>query len=379
MLTPASNSPHEPLLPRVTLLVTQRPRPGLGRLLPTLEALGAPAMTLLATQIGDTLPPPFHLAPQQVVVLATDPPSAAAAWRAGAGLVAGLGSGNQAVAQLAAGAELVLRAPSEIGSGSLLQAYADKFRRLPQAELSASHDAALALFLNLDHLLLPASARPTANRLPSPWHDLLPALAARYPTAVISQRSLRELAACLPEPSVYLAGNHGLQLSGPAYAPASLDATFGWRPVLDAACERLLRLEESFPGCQVIHKDAALSLDLGDLAPAAAVQLRRAVVRTLAGFEGLQVDGDRRRLEIRPALNWDAGTAVDWLLAQMRRAVGPCRAVYLGRCAYDEPAFRAMRRVDGLGVLLDADGRATAASRRLDSVALAAMLETLLR
>ena len=76
MLTPASNSPHDPLLPRVTLLITQRPRPGLGRLLPTLEALGAPAMTMLATQIGDSLPPPFHLAPQQVVVLATDAPSA---------------------------------------------------------------------------------------------------------------------------------------------------------------------------------------------------------------------------------------------------------------------------------------------------------------
>lgn len=379
MLTPASTAPHDPLLPRVTLLVTQRPRPGLGRLLPTLEALGAPAMTMLATQIGDSLPPPFHLAPQQVVVLATDASSAAAAWRAGAGLVAGLGSGSHAAAQLAAGAELVLQAPSEIGSGSLLQAYADKFRCLTEAELSAPDDAALALFLNLDHLLLPAPGVLTRGRLPSVWHDLLAALAARYPTVVISRRSLGELAARIPEPSVYLAGNHGLQLSGPAYAPASLDATFGWRPLLDAACERLSALTARFPGSQVIHKEAALLFDLGELAPAAAVQLRRAVLRTLAGFDGLQVDGDRQQLEIRPALDWDAGAAVDWLLAHMQMAVGPCRAVYLGRCAHDEPAFRAMRRLGGLGVLLDADGQPTAAGRRLDSAALPVMLERLLR
>ncbi|HCZ49224.1 MAG TPA: hypothetical protein DCZ11_09475 [Gammaproteobacteria bacterium] len=95
-------------MPRATLLVTQRPRPGLGRLLPTLETLGAPALSVLAAQLGDGLPPPFHLMPQHVVVLATDAASAAAGWRAGAGLVAGLGSGSQAVAQLAAGAELVL-------------------------------------------------------------------------------------------------------------------------------------------------------------------------------------------------------------------------------------------------------------------------------
>lgn len=378
MLTPAPIRPSDPLLPRVTLLVTQRPRPGLGRLLPTLETLGAPAMTVLAAQIEDSLPPPFHLAPQQVVVLATDAVSAAAAWRAGAGLVAGLGSGSHAAAQLAAGAELVLQTPSEIGSGRLLQAYADKFRRLPDAEPWVPGGDALALFLNLDHLLLPAPGQPGEGRLPSVWHDLLAALAARYPTVVISQRPLDDLVVRLPESSIYLAGNHGLQLRGPAYAPASLDATFGWRPLLDAVNERLTRVTTQFPGSEVMHKDAALSVCLGDRTPEGEAQLRRALLRALGAFDGLQVDGDRQCLHIRPALAWDAGSAVDWLLAHMQQAVGRCRAMYLGRTACDEPAFRAVRRAGGVGILLDADGQPTAAERRLDTTALPAMLERLL-
>lgn len=378
MLTPAPTRPSDPLLPRATLLVTQRPRPGLGRLLPTLETLGAPALTVLATQIEDSLPPPFHLAPQQVVVLATDAVSAAAAWRAGAGLVAGLGSGSHAAAQLAAGAELVLQAPSEIGSGRLLQAYADKFRRLPDAELSAREDEALALFLNLDHLLLPSPVRAAEGRLPSVWHDLLAALAARYPTVVVSQRSLGDLVARIPESSVYLAGNHGLQLRGPAYAPVSLDATLGWRPLLDAVGERLTRVTSQFPGSEVVHKDAALSVRVGDQTPDGEVQLRRGLLRALSAFDGLQVDGDRQHLHIRPALAWDVGSAVDWLLAHMQREVGRCRAMYFGRSAYDEPAFRAVRRAGGVGILLDADGQPTAAERRLDSAAMPAMLERLL-
>lgn len=365
-------------MPRATLLVTQRPRPGLGRLLPTLETLGAPALSVLAAQLGDGLPPPFHLMPQHVVVLATDAASAAAGWRAGAGLVAGLGSGGHAVAQLAAGAELVLQAPSEIGSGRLVQAYSDKFRQLPEAELPVPDDGALALLLNLDHLLLPTAGRLTEGRLPSVWHDLLAALSARYPTAVVSQRSLGELAARIPEPSVYLAGNHGLQLRGPTYAPASLDAAHDWRPLLDTVSERLTAVAADFPGCQVIHKEAALSVCLGETPPAAMAQLRRALLRALSAFENFQIDGEPTQLHIRPALDWDAGSAVDWLLARMQQAVGPCRAVYLGRSAYDEPAFRAMRRTGGLGVLVDADGQATIASRRLDSAALPAVLERLL-
>lgn len=77
----ASDTTFDSLQPSAVLVVSQRPRPGLGRILPSLEALGLPAVAMLASQIGDALPPPFHAAPQQVAVLAIDAESVRAAWR----------------------------------------------------------------------------------------------------------------------------------------------------------------------------------------------------------------------------------------------------------------------------------------------------------
>lgn len=357
------------LQPNAILVVSHRPRPGLGRILPSLEALGVPAVSMLAGQIGDGLPPPFHLAPHRVAVLAIDAESVHVAWRAGAGLVAALGSGNHGAAQLAAGAELLLEAPSQIGSGSLLDAYARKFRDLPSAvpRLAALAGAPAALLFDLDGTLQPVPDQPAGGWLPRPIRGLLKSLATRHPLAIISGRAVDDLSRRLALPSAYLAGNHGLELRGADYDPVSLNLAAGWRPLLDAVHERLASLSSEYPDCVVEHKGATLAVHYRALAPASAVAVRRRVVRTVAGFDGVLVDGGDQVLEIRPAVAGDKGTAVEWLLQRMQRSVGPCTAVFFGDGAGDEAAFRAVRRVGGLGVLVAPAGRPTAATCRLDS------------
>ena len=131
--------------------------------------LGVPAVPALSRKIGDSLPPPFHAAPHEVAALAIDAESVRAAWRAGAGLVAGLGSGSSGAALRDAGAEVLIEAPSELGSGSLLHAFADKFADLPPAApaLIARRSAALALMFDFDGTLAPQPEHPADGRLPS--------------------------------------------------------------------------------------------------------------------------------------------------------------------------------------------------------------------
>ena len=370
-----------PLQPDAILVVSQRPRPGLGRILPSLEALGVPAVSMLAGQIGDGLPPPFHLAPHRVAVLAIDAESVRIAWRAGAGLVAALGSGNHGAAQLAAGAELLLEAPSQIGSGSLLEAYAQKFRNLPSAQprLAALAGAPAALLFDFDGTLQPVPDHPADGWLSQPMRGLLKGLATRHPLAIVSGRAVDDLERRLALPSAYLAGNHGLELRGADYDPVSLNLAAGWRPLLDAVHERLASLSSEYPDCVVEHKGATVAVHYRGLAPASAVAVRRRVMRTVAGFDGVQVDSGQQVMEIRPAVDGDKGTAVDWLLQRMQRSIGPCTAVFFGDGAADEAAFRAVRRVGGLGVLIAPAGRPTAATCRLDSPqALATALAPLL-
>lgn len=378
---PVPSRSDDALRPTAVLVVSQRPRPGLGRILPTLEALGVPAVAALAGQIGDSLPPPFHGAPHEVAALAIDAESVRAAWRAGAGLVAGLGSGASGAALRDAGAELLIEAPSQIGSGSLLHAFAGKFGDLAPATpaLAARRGEPLALMFDFDGTLAPLPEHPADARLPPALRELLGRLAARHPLAVISGRALHDLAARLCLPAAYLAGNHGLELRGADYDPVPAPDASDWRPVLDAVHERLAALPERYAGCVVEHKGLTLAVHYGGVVAGDASALRRAVVRAVAAFAGVQVEAGRRVLEIRPAIDRDKGTALGWLHARIQRAVGPCQPIYFGDDQADEAAFRAARRAGGFGVLIADRGRPTAAVCRLDSPqALAAALGTLL-
>lgn len=377
----ASHTAPASLQPSAILVVSQRPRPGLGRILPSLEALGLPAVAMLAGQIGDSLPPPFHVAPQQVAVLAIDAESVRAAWHAGAGLVAGLGSGKHGASLLAAGAELLIEAPSQIGSGSLLSAYADKFRNLPPAGpiLAGLAGRPLALLFDFDGTLAPVPEHPADGRLPQPMRELLARLVARHPLAVVSGRALADLATRVALPSAYLAGNHGLELRGPDYDPQALELAAGWQPLLDAVHDRLVPLLTEHPGCVVEHKGVTVSVHYRGLVPGATFALRRRVLRAVASFDGLVVDAGRQVLEIRPAIDRDKGTAVQWLHGRMQGLVGPCTPIFFGDDLADEAAFRAARRAGGYGVLIASAGRPTAATCRLDSpTALQAALALLL-
>lgn len=372
----------DPLQPTAVLVVSQRPRPGLGRILPTLEALGVPAVAMLAGRLADSLPPPFHAAPHELVVLAIDADSVRAAWGAGAGLVAGLGSGTHGAALRQAGAELLIEAPSEIASGSLLRAYAEKFADLPAAEraLARLRGEPLGLMFDFDGTLVPVPEHPADGCLPPATRELLGCLLARYPLAVVSGRALDDLAARVDLPAVYLAGNHGLELRGADYdlAPApSLECD--WRPLLDGVHECLAALPKTYRGCLVEHKGMTLAVHWRGVAAAGAVALRREVVRVVAAFDGLVVEAGRQVLEIRPAIGRDKGTAVDWLHDRMRRSVGDLKPVYFGDDRADEAGFRAARRAGGFGVLIAPQSRPTAASCRLESPqALAAALASLL-
>ena len=133
--------------------------------------------------------------------------------------------------------------------------------------------------------------------------------------------------------------------------------------------DRLSPLLAGDPGCVIEHKGVTVSVHYRAVAPGAAVGLRRGVVSAVAAFDGLVVDAGRQVLEIRPAIDRDKGTAVQWLHGRMQSLVGPCTPIFFGDNLADEAAFRAARRAGGYGVLIASTGRPTAATCRLDSPA----------
>jgi trehalose 6-phosphate phosphatase len=73
----------------------------------------------------------------------------------------------------------------------------------------------------------------------------------------------------------------------------------------------------------------------------------------------------KKLFEIRPALDWDKGRALLWLLDAMKTAMKEdVVPIYLGDDLTDEDAFRAILG-HGVGVLVSDEPRATAAEYSL--------------
>ncbi|HVW85749.1 MAG TPA: trehalose-phosphatase, partial [Bryobacteraceae bacterium] len=144
-----------------------------------------------------------------------------------------------------------------------------------------------------------------------------------------------------------LAGNHGLEISGPRLSFVHA-AALGLRPKLRSACDALTRELRRWPGAWVENKGLTATLHFRQIdcsqRGALLFAARRVMGRFGATFAlriGIQC------LEIRPRVAWDKGSALARILDEM----GPFDAcVCLGDDRTDEGMFRSDRAPIGVRV-----------------------------
>ncbi|HEX5760681.1 MAG TPA: trehalose-phosphatase [Thermoanaerobaculia bacterium] len=221
-----------------------------------------------------------------------------------------------------------------------------------------------ALFLDYDGTLTPIVARPELAVLDGGVRELLGRLARRFPVAVLSGRGREDVAALVGLPELVYAGSHGFDIAGPEVrhevgegVPAEIAATA-------AELERAVR---GFPGVLVEPKRFTVAVHWRLARPEDLPALEGEVEGVLARHPALRRAEGKKVWELRPALAWDKGEALRWLLAAWGLDGGRGVPLYLGDDATDEDAFRAVRAVraaaePGVGVLVADEPRPTAAS-----------------
>lgn len=238
------------------------------------------------------------------------------------------------------------------------------------------------LFLDYDGTLTPIVERPEDAVLPGDMRRVLERLARRYPVAVVSGRGRPDVEERVGLPGLYYAGSHGFDIAGPAGADVTFEAAAEVVPVVETVTRALEAELAAVPGAQVEPKRFTVAVHYRRVAPEDVERLEKIVERQVAAHPELRKAGGKKVWEIRPAIDWDKGRAVQWLLAVVARArgltPGTILPVYLGDDETDEDAFRALARhtPPGVGVLVapaspsanpSADApRATAATLRLD-------------
>ena len=273
----------------------------------------------------------------------------------GFGLVIGLVRNGHAGEMLSRGADTVVADLAEVSvrrGGTPMSTVADAMQVYSQLkELVASRRP--AVFLDFDGTLSDIVEDPESATLVDGAAEALHALAAHCPVAVISGRDLCDVRDRVKVDGIWYAGSHGFELAAPDGTHHDSAAAAGVIGALERAATQLAQTLGDVSGILLEHKRFAIAVHYRN-ADSADIDRVIATVAKLGRSEGLRITTGRMVVELRPDLDWDKGTTLNWILDRIegRTAdVGAVLPIYLGDDITDEDAFDAVH-FDGIGIVV---------------------------
>lgn len=211
------------------------------------------------------------------------------------------------------------------------------------------------LFLDYDGTLTPITDLPESAVLPNRMKELLRELmlAEDISLAIVSGRPLEQLKTFVGISELLYVGNHGFEIEGPGIQhihPGAVEAAGSMQDIAGL----LKSAFHSTRGIFIEDKTYTLSVHYRQVSEDKVDRVREIFLEAIRPFlDRAQVvfTEGKKVLEVRPALEWNKGTAVTWLYGRML-AANPSRLVlpvYVGDDRTDEAALKAMRDC-GLGV-----------------------------
>jgi trehalose 6-phosphate synthase/phosphatase len=238
----------------------------------------------------------------------------------------------------------------------------------------------LCLCLDYDGTLTPLVDHPSKATLSKEMRKALEACVEREDTqvAIVSGRSLEDVAKMVNRSDVIYAGNHGLEIEGPGLEAFHHEDLVHYRRRSDTLARELKEVEVD--GAWTEAKGPTLTFHYREVPEAKRAPLVEGARRIMTEA-GYQPRDAHLAVEARPPIGWDKGRAVLHILRGLhgRAWSERVRVIYVGDDQTDEDAFRFLA---GLAITFRV-GKAetlTAAARRLANVdAVRALLDWLAR
>lgn len=223
----------------------------------------------------------------------------------------------------------------------------------------------ILLFLDYDGTLTPIVETPARAVIPFEVKRLLGKL-TKLPgcrIAIISARALRDIKKLVGIEGITYVGNHGLEIEGPKikFSRPSFDIrrdpaiagesliSLRYKSVLqDIKDELNVRLTD-IRGAFIEDKNLSLSLHYRLADRSQIPRIKTALDEVTAPYtirNKIKIKVGKKVFEIRPAVEWDKGKVILWLLARWKfmfvdKDIIP---VYIGDDVSDEDAFKALRK-----------------------------------
>ena len=229
-------------------------------------------------------------------------------------------------------------------------------------EIAGGHGQ-LAVFLDYDGTLTPIVSHPEEAVLSDSMRQTLRELAARAPVvAILSGRELDDVRRRVNIDSIVYAGSHGFDIAGPHGLRRQMATEF--LSNLDMAEKELHAVLGGISGARVERKRFSVAAHYRNVKENDVPKVEQAVSEVATRHRGLRRMEGKKVFELLPAIAWDKGKAMLWLLETLGSERGNIRPIFIGDDRTDEDAFRALEQ-RGIGILVSEQSQPTGAKYSL--------------
>ena len=219
-----------------------------------------------------------------------------------------------------------------------------------------------AVFLDYDGTLTPIVDRPDDAILASSARDRLIELSENCPVTIVTGRDISVVREFVKLDQLGYAGCHGLDITGPIGSGLRHEVAAELLPVLNDAEAVLRRRLDGIAGVIVERKRYSLSTHFRLVEECNTAQVESAVRDVACRYPKLRREGGKKVFELRPDIEWDKGSAVEWMLEATSSQSGA--ATYIGDDETDEHVFELLSNT-GVPIVVAQDNRPTAARYRV--------------
>ena len=135
------------------------------------------------------------------------------------------------------------------------------------------------------------------------------ALAARCPVAIVSGRDRIDVRSLVQLDTVFYAGSHGFDISGPDGLEMQHEQGKAFLPLLDQAATLLQQKLNTIAGTFVERKKFSIAVHFRNVAPQHAEQIESVVDAVLAAQPQLRKGWGKKVFELQPRIDWHKGKA----------------------------------------------------------------------
>lgn len=221
------------------------------------------------------------------------------------------------------------------------------------------------LFLDFDGTLSPIVEHHEDAVISEEMRELVHDLSKKFPVAVVSGRGLADVKKRVGLPEIYYAGSHGFEISGPKGFSRDHEEAVKVVPVFEEIEPILREKLKHIEGVDFERKKFTLAVHYRQVQEQLEPKVHEIVSEVLKDHPQVLPAGGKKVIEIRPAIDWDKGKAVEFLKKEISADENPF-SVYLGDDVTDEDAFGYVS--NGIGILVGEHGQDTYAEYHLENI-----------